>query len=80
MLLLCKHSHHNECMEIDTLAEHPEIVATQHVHVEEVQNLTANLQREAKHEDWLCVGSDFDYLIYIKIIAFKHSYHHHSMT
>lgn len=44
MLLLCKHSHHDERVKINAFTEHPEIIATQHVHVEKVQHLTANLQ------------------------------------
>lgn len=45
MLLLGKYSHHNQCVQVNPLAEHPEIVTAQHVHVEEVQYLAANLRR-----------------------------------
>lgn len=45
MLLLCKHSHHDERVKVNPFTEHPEIIATQHVHVEKVQHLAANLQR-----------------------------------
>lgn len=44
MLLLGKHSHHNERVQIDALTKHPEVVTAQHVHVEEMQHLTAHLQ------------------------------------
>ncbi len=46
MLLLCKHGHHDEGVQVYAFTEHPEIIATQHVHVEKVQHLTADLQRE----------------------------------
>lgn len=46
MLLLCKYGHHNQRVQVNPLAEHPEIVTAQHVHMEEVQHLAANLQRE----------------------------------
>lgn len=55
MLLLCKHSHHDESVQVDAFTKHPEIIAAQHVHVEEVQHLTANLQREPKQGSMLVV-------------------------
>lgn len=76
MLLLGEHSHHDECVEVDALAEHPEIVATQHVHVEEVQDLAAHLRGEPKHEDWILVVSGLGG----EIISIKHSQHHLSMS
>lgn len=48
MLLLCEHSHHDERVQVDAFAEHPEVVAAQHIHVEKLQDLTADLQREQK--------------------------------
>lgn len=36
VLLLCEHSHHDKRVQVDAFTEHPEIVAAQHVHVEEV--------------------------------------------
>lgn len=36
MLLLCKNSHYDESVQVDSFTEHPEIIAAQHVHVEEV--------------------------------------------
>lgn len=46
VLLLGEHGDHDERVQVDSLAEHPEVVAAQHVHVEEVQHLAADLQRE----------------------------------
>lgn len=51
VLLLCKHSHHNESVQVYAFTEHPEIIAAQHVHVEKVQHFTANLQRENKSQN-----------------------------
>lgn len=61
MLLLCKHSHHDKRVQVDAFTEHPKIIAAQHVHVEEVQHFTANLQRETKQEYLLCYVFDFLY-------------------
>ena len=36
MLLLCEHSHHDEGVQVDAFTQHPEVIAAQHVHVEEV--------------------------------------------
>lgn len=45
VLLLGEHGHHDERVQVDAFAQHPEIVAAQHVHVEEMQDFTAHLQR-----------------------------------
>lgn len=45
MLFLCKHGHHDKSVQVNPLTQHPEIVTAQHVHVEEMQYLAANLQR-----------------------------------
>lgn len=45
MLLLGEHGHHDERVQVDAFTQHPEIVAAQHVHVEEMQHFTADLQR-----------------------------------
>lgn len=50
MLLLCEDSHHDERVQVNPFTEHPEVVATQHVHMEEVQDLTADLKENCK---WL---------------------------
>lgn len=42
-LLLCERSHDDESVKIDPLTEHPEIVASHHVLVKEVQNLATYL-------------------------------------
>lgn len=46
VLLLCKHRHHDERVQVDAFTEHPEVITAQHVHVKELQHLTANLQGE----------------------------------
>lgn len=51
MLLLGEHGHHDERVEVDAFAQHPEIVAAQHVHVEEMQDFTAHLQRAGSQRD-----------------------------
>lgn len=51
MLLLGEHGHHDERVEVDAFAQHPEIVAAQHVHVEEMQDFTAHLQRGGGGEE-----------------------------
>ena len=63
MLLLCKHSHHDERVQVDAFTEHPEVIAAQHVHVEEVQNLTANLQRDRKPKQ--------EYLACFRLLTWK---------
>ena len=45
VLLLCEHGHHDESVQVDPLTEHPEIVASQHVHVKEVQDFAPRLHR-----------------------------------
>lgn len=45
MLLLGEHGHHDERVQVDAFTQHPEVVAAQHVHVEEMQHFTAHLQR-----------------------------------
>lgn len=45
VLLLGEHGHHDERVQVDAFAQHPEIVAAQRVHVEEMQHFTADLQR-----------------------------------
>lgn len=45
VLLLGEHGHHDERVQVDAFAQHPEIVAAQHVHVEEMQHFTADLRR-----------------------------------
>lgn len=54
VLLLREHGHHDERVQVDAFTQHPEIVAAQHVHVEEMQHFAAHLQRaeqetEASH-------------------------------
>lgn len=51
VLLLCEHGHHDERVQVDAFTQHPEIIAAQHVHVEEVQHLTADLQRGTGREN-----------------------------
>lgn len=51
VLLLGEHGHHDERVEVDAFAQHPEIVAAQHVHVEEMQDFTAHLQRGGSQRD-----------------------------
>lgn len=45
VLLLGEHGHHDERVQVDAFTQHPEVVAAQHVHVEEMQHFTAHLQR-----------------------------------
>lgn len=51
VLLLGEHGHHDERVQVDAFAQHPEIVAAQHVHVEEMQHFTADLQRAGSDGD-----------------------------
>ena len=50
VLLLSEHGHHDEGVQVDALAQHPEVVATQHVHVEEVQHLASHLMGKRQSE------------------------------
>ena len=50
VLLLSEHGHHDEGVQVDALAQHPEVVATQHVHVEEVQHLASHLMGKRQRE------------------------------
>ena len=43
VLLLSEHGHHDECVQVDALTQHPEVVTAQHVHVKEVQHLAPHL-------------------------------------
>lgn len=44
MLLLCKHGHHDQGVQVDALAQHPEVVAAHQVQLDEDEQLTAALQ------------------------------------
>lgn len=46
MLLLGKHRHDNEGVQVDALAEHPEVVAAQQVEVENGEKLADHLEGE----------------------------------
>lgn len=50
VLLLGEHGHHDERVQVDAFTQHPEIVAAQHVHVEEMQDFTADLQRAGQKD------------------------------
>lgn len=44
VLLFRKHGHDDERVQVNPLAEHPEVVAAQQVHVDEHDELTARLE------------------------------------
>lgn len=44
MLLLGKHGHDDQRVQVDPLAEHPEVITAEQVQVCKVQQLTASLQ------------------------------------
>lgn len=46
MLLLGEHRHHDQGVQVDSLAEHPEVVAAHGVHLDEGEQLAAGLERE----------------------------------
>lgn len=46
MLLFCKHCHNNQSVQVDALAEHPEVVAAQQIEVDEHDQLTAYLEEK----------------------------------
>lgn len=71
MLLLCKHSYDDERVEVDAFTEHPEVIAAQHVHVEEVQHLTADLHRTVPDQSQspLCVWQHLSLRMFITIIT-----------
>lgn len=43
MLLLCKHSHHDECVQVNAFTEHPKVVTAHQVKMDELRHLTAHL-------------------------------------
>lgn len=43
VLLLGKHGHHNECVQVNAFTEHPEVVAAHQVKVDELRHFTTNL-------------------------------------
>ena len=43
MLFLCEHGHHDECVQVDALTQHPEVVTRHQVEVDEHDHLTAHL-------------------------------------
>lgn len=50
VLLLRKHSHDDERVQVDALAQHPEVVAAHQVHVDEHDDLTARLEGRKKNK------------------------------
>lgn len=52
VLFLSEHGHHDECVQIDSFTEHPEIVACHHVLVKEMQNLAAQLSERNGESQW----------------------------
>lgn len=50
MLLFCKHCHHNQSVQVDALAKHPEVVAAQQIQVDEHDQLAASLEGKRQHE------------------------------
>lgn len=48
MLLLRKHRHDDQSVQVDALAQHPEVVTAQQVQVDEHQQLTAGLQGRSR--------------------------------
>ena len=51
MLLLCKHSDHDQGVEIDPLAQHPEVVASKEVQVDKLGHFTARLEIQNMETD-----------------------------
>lgn len=51
VLLLSENRHHDKSVKIDALTQHPEIVTSQYVHVEELQHLTTNLQQQKTEKE-----------------------------
>lgn len=43
MLLLCKHSHHDERVQVNAFTEHPEVVTAHQVEMDELRHFTAHL-------------------------------------
>jgi len=43
VLLLCKHSHHNECVQVNAFTEHPKVVTAHQVKMNELGHLAAHL-------------------------------------
>lgn len=48
MLFLCKHCHYNQCVQVNALTQHPEVVTAQQIQIDERQQLTAFLEEENK--------------------------------
>lgn len=49
VLLLGEHGHHDERVQVDPLAQHPEVVTAQQVEVDEHEQLTAGLREHTGH-------------------------------
>lgn len=43
VLLLCKHSHHDEGVQVNAFTEHPEVVTAHQVEMNELRHLAAHL-------------------------------------
>lgn len=48
VLLLCKHSHHNECVQVNAFTEHPEVITAHQVMMNELGHFTTNLGEKKK--------------------------------
>ena len=46
VLLLSKHSHHNESVKVDPLTQHPEVHTAQNIEMDERGHLTAHLEEK----------------------------------
>lgn len=44
MLFFCKHGHDDESVQVDSFAQHPEVVTAHQIHVDEHDDLTAHLE------------------------------------
>lgn len=47
VLLLGEHGHHDERVQVDSLAQHPEVVAAEEVEVDEERDLAAGLRESS---------------------------------
>lgn len=50
MLFFRKHCHNNQRVQVDALAEHPEVVTAQQIQVDEHEQLAAHLDGKKQHE------------------------------
>lgn len=60
VLLLSKHSHHDERVQVDALTQHPEVVTAKQVQVDKLGHFTARLLGEKRDHEEVYIQTQHD--------------------